>query len=282
MTTVPVPAPEMTIGRQGHYAGAASRLVAFGADVGASWGAYTLGVALINAAVKLVTGHSFTLTNHQTLALIISDRLGVLVLHLPMGGERQDARHGHLRIAGSHGGGPAYQRPPGGAAHHRARITLFLTLGIGFLGIIFQRERRGLDDFIAGTAVVYDWDARAARLRWIARKEGPLLVGSRDAAAASPTPKLGGRLGRRASPPTMPRMSFAEVSRPHPQVAVVTLNRPERMNAMAFDVMIPFRDALREIGSDNECGSSSSRGPDGDSARGPTTRTPGRCPTWTG
>ena len=46
-------------------------------------------------------------------------------------------------------------------------------------------------------------------------------------------------------------MSFTEITRPHPQVAVVTLNRPERMNAMAFDVMIPFRDALREIGSDN-------------------------------
>src|SRR6202050_2917155 len=50
----------------------------------------------------------------------------------------------------------------------------------------------------------------------------------------------------------MPRMSFTEISRPHPQVAVVTLNRPERMNAMAFDVMIPFRDALREIGDDND------------------------------
>jgi enoyl-CoA hydratase len=47
-------------------------------------------------------------------------------------------------------------------------------------------------------------------------------------------------------------MSFTEVTRPHPAVAVVTLNRPERMNAMAFDVMIPFRDALREIGSQNE------------------------------
>jgi enoyl-CoA hydratase len=46
-------------------------------------------------------------------------------------------------------------------------------------------------------------------------------------------------------------MSFTEITRPHPQVAVVTLNRPERMNAMAFDVMIPFRDALREIGNDN-------------------------------
>ena len=46
-------------------------------------------------------------------------------------------------------------------------------------------------------------------------------------------------------------MSFVEVSTPHPHVAVVTLNRPERMNAMAFDVMIPFRDTLREIGYDN-------------------------------
>ena len=47
-------------------------------------------------------------------------------------------------------------------------------------------------------------------------------------------------------------MSFTEVTTPHPGVAVVTLNRPERMNAMAFDVMIPFRDALRELGDDNE------------------------------
>jgi enoyl-CoA hydratase len=47
-------------------------------------------------------------------------------------------------------------------------------------------------------------------------------------------------------------MPFVVVDRPHPHVAVVTLNRPERMNAMAFDVMIPFRDTLREIGYDND------------------------------
>ncbi len=35
-------------------------------------------------------------------------------------------------------------------------------------------------------------------------------------------------------------------------VAVVTLNRPERMNSMAFDVMVPFRDELRRLGDDNE------------------------------
>jgi enoyl-CoA hydratase len=50
----------------------------------------------------------------------------------------------------------------------------------------------------------------------------------------------------------MPSMSFVEVTTPHPHVALVTLNRPERMNAMAFDVMIPFRDRLREIGYDND------------------------------
>ena len=47
-------------------------------------------------------------------------------------------------------------------------------------------------------------------------------------------------------------MPYVLVDKPRPNVTLVTLNRPERMNAMAFDVMIPFRDALRAIGDDNE------------------------------
>jgi enoyl-CoA hydratase len=47
-------------------------------------------------------------------------------------------------------------------------------------------------------------------------------------------------------------MSFVLVDKPHPHVTVVTLNRPERMNAMAFDVMIPFAEALRDVGRDND------------------------------
>jgi hypothetical protein len=46
--TVPVPSMALTVGRQGHYAGAVSRLAAFAADVGASWGLYTGGVGLLN------------------------------------------------------------------------------------------------------------------------------------------------------------------------------------------------------------------------------------------
>jgi enoyl-CoA hydratase len=41
------------------------------------------------------------------------------------------------------------------------------------------------------------------------------------------------------------------VDRPQPHVAVITLNRPERMNSMAFDVMVPLKTALDEITHDN-------------------------------
>ncbi|MFI7665310.1 enoyl-CoA hydratase [Nocardia sp. NPDC049526] len=47
-------------------------------------------------------------------------------------------------------------------------------------------------------------------------------------------------------------MSFVLIEKPRPQVALVTLNRPERMNAMAFDVMIPLREALEAVSADNQ------------------------------
>jgi enoyl-CoA hydratase len=47
-------------------------------------------------------------------------------------------------------------------------------------------------------------------------------------------------------------MSFVLVDKPRPHVTLVTLNRPERMNAMAFDVMVPLRDQLHEISYDND------------------------------
>ncbi|MFC4605632.1 enoyl-CoA hydratase [Rhodococcus kronopolitis] len=46
-------------------------------------------------------------------------------------------------------------------------------------------------------------------------------------------------------------MSFVVVDRPREHVALVTLNRPERMNAMAFDVMVPLKESLETLGNDN-------------------------------
>ncbi|MBN3508085.1 enoyl-CoA hydratase [Mycolicibacterium septicum] len=44
---------------------------------------------------------------------------------------------------------------------------------------------------------------------------------------------------------------FVLVDRPRPDVALVTLNRPERMNSMAFDVMVPLKDVLEDLRYDN-------------------------------
>jgi enoyl-CoA hydratase len=45
---------------------------------------------------------------------------------------------------------------------------------------------------------------------------------------------------------------FVLVERPRPTVALLTLNRPERMNSMEFDVMVPLKEALSEITHDND------------------------------
>jgi enoyl-CoA hydratase len=52
-----------------------------------------------------------------------------------------------------------------------------------------------------------------------------------------------------SEPNTLP---LVLVDHPRPHVALVTLNRPERTNSMAFDVMIPLKQTLDELTHDNE------------------------------
>src|SRR5437588_10769613 len=47
-------------------------------------------------------------------------------------------------------------------------------------------------------------------------------------------------------------MSYVLVEKPRSHVSLITLNRPERMNAMAFDVMIPLRQRIEEVSVDND------------------------------
>jgi enoyl-CoA hydratase len=46
--------------------------------------------------------------------------------------------------------------------------------------------------------------------------------------------------------------SHVLVDRPRPNIALITLNRPERMNSMAFDVMVPLKRVIEEITYDND------------------------------
>jgi uncharacterized RDD family membrane protein YckC len=194
MTTVPMPAPEMTVGRQGHYAGAVSRLVAFGADVGASWGLYLLGQALLNWAIRLVTGHSYTLTNHRLVAFISLAVWAFIYFSYQwaVSGRTLGMAIFGLQVVTSEGA-------PIGIRQAVVRtLALALSLMIflfAFWGILFQRERRALDDLLAGTAVVYSWDARAARLRWMARTESALHRDAPHHEGHEVVPENGGHTG---------------------------------------------------------------------------------------
>ncbi len=157
-------------GRQGHYAGTFSRLVAFGADVGVSWALFTLGAAALTFTIQLASGTRFSPSNHQIVSLIVAviweffyfayqwalsgKTIGMAVLGIQL-----------VKTDGS---------PVGARQAVTRTLTLPLSIiffGLGFLGILTNRRRYAWHDRFAKTAVVYSWDARAARLRWLARKD---------------------------------------------------------------------------------------------------------------
>jgi len=47
-------------------------------------------------------------------------------------------------------------------------------------------------------------------------------------------------------------MPYVVVDKPRPHVSLITMNRPERMNAMSFDTVGPLYEALRAVGADND------------------------------
>jgi uncharacterized RDD family membrane protein YckC len=183
--------PADLVSYQSHYAGAVSRFAAYAIDVAVLTAAFALGLAGISYSVQIVTGHQVGWSRSNTVVAVIfvlwqfvyfayswavngktpgMALLGVRVVRAD--GTTLDSLHAILR---------ALVFP-----------LNFLLIGLPFLVILVQREHRGVADFIANTAVIYSWDARAARLRFLARQaeltsgEGPLpdsgATGAIDAA----------------------------------------------------------------------------------------------------
>jgi uncharacterized RDD family membrane protein YckC len=173
--------PAQTAGRQGHFAGGVSRLVAFALDLGISWGLYTLGAGALSLTVGLITGTRVTLNHHPLAAGLV---LGVweflyFAYQWGMAGKTIGMALLGLKVVQTDGSHLGF-----GRAFLRTLVfpLSFLFFGLGFLGILTNRQRHAWHDGLAHTSVVYDWDARGARLRWLARQEPAL------AATAPPRP----------------------------------------------------------------------------------------------
>ncbi|HUO49633.1 MAG TPA: RDD family protein, partial [Acidimicrobiales bacterium] len=173
------PPPELTVERQGQYAGAVSRLAAFAIDIGASWGLYVGFFALVGFFVQLVSSKTFTLTHHEFLAVtaLAVWEFVYFAYQWAVAGRTIGMAVLGIRVVDAASGAPI-------SAKEAAIRTLTLPLSIlvlllGCLGILTNRQRQGWHDRFAGTAVVYAWDARAARLRWLAERDTPAIGGAR-------------------------------------------------------------------------------------------------------
>jgi uncharacterized RDD family membrane protein YckC len=153
---------------QGHYAGFASRFLAFVVDVIVISAVFLLVLAAIWFAAKILNGTDLAF-HHGDIWVIIGYAVWAFIYFARSWGANG-------RTVGMALFGVQVVRSDGGDVSERkaALRTLafplsFLFLGLGFWGIIFGGRRRALHDVIAGTTVIYCWDARAARLRYLSR-----------------------------------------------------------------------------------------------------------------
>jgi uncharacterized RDD family membrane protein YckC len=154
---------------QGHYAGSVSRFVAYVIDLTVSSAVFSLTLAAISYGVQLVTGHSvhWSKSNIVVAILFVLWQFIYFGYSWAVGGRTFGMAVLGICVVRADG---TTVGPKRGIVRALVFPLSFLFFGLGFLGILVQREHRALHDLIAGTAVIYAWDARAARLRFLARQ----------------------------------------------------------------------------------------------------------------
>ena len=153
---------------QGKYSGFASRFVAFAVDVGVSLGVFLLILAAISFAASVLTGKDIT-WHRGDIWVIVAYAVWAFIYFAACwsaNGRTAGMALSGVRVVRDDGTYPTRRQA---VVRTLALPLSFLLLGLGFVGILLGDRRRALHDVIAGTAVVYSWDARAARLRFLTR-----------------------------------------------------------------------------------------------------------------
>jgi uncharacterized RDD family membrane protein YckC len=154
---------------QSHYAGAVTRFAAYAIDITVASAAFSLGLAAISYGVQVITGHQVHWNRSNiVVAICYFAWLGIYFAYSwAVGGRTFGMAVLGIRVVHADG---TILSPRRALVRTLAFPLSFLLLGLGFLGILVGREHRALHDVIAGSVVIYSWDARAARLRFLARQ----------------------------------------------------------------------------------------------------------------
>lgn len=171
---------------QGHYAGFVSRAVGLAIDVAitavsitvVSWFLITVlelfGIDVMNCPRDIATSYWQLVCQISSISLVAFAALFFpvyLVLFWILTGETPGMRIMGVRVVRRDG-----RRISLWTAIKRlfGYFVCILTLGLGFLWVLLDNQRQGLHDILAGTVVIYAWDARL-RARFIARMQRTAL-----------------------------------------------------------------------------------------------------------
>ena len=177
----PVPVPDDGAARRvplttrqnlrGHYAGFASRFIAFAFDCAVSVGIFELALIASSFAASVLAGTSihWNRGNIWVVLAFFAWEFFYYAYFWTASGKTPGMVLLGVQVVGDDGSHAGTRR---GLIRTLAFPLSFIPAGLGFAGILLGRDRRALHDVIAGTAVVYCWDARAVRLRSLARHGG--------------------------------------------------------------------------------------------------------------
>jgi uncharacterized RDD family membrane protein YckC len=162
----PLSAPQ---DRRGGHAGFASRFIAFVFDCVLSIAVFELVLAAASFAASVLTGTSihWDRGDQWVVLAFFAWEFFYYAYFWTASGKTPGMMILGVQVVGQDGSRVGTRR---GLVRTLAFPLSFLLLGLGFLGILFRDDRRALHDVIAGTAVVYAWDARETRLRSLARE----------------------------------------------------------------------------------------------------------------
>lgn len=155
------------VSAQGHYAGLASRFLAYGVDVAVISLLFTLGLAAVAFIWNTLTGHQVTWSKSDAVIAVVFAAWSFFYFGYSWATSGRTVGMAALGVRVVRADGVRLD-PWRGVLRALVFPLSFLLFGLGFVGIVVQRERRALHDLIAGSAVIYAWDARAARLRLLA------------------------------------------------------------------------------------------------------------------
>jgi uncharacterized RDD family membrane protein YckC len=169
----------------GFYAGAVTRAAGAVLDILIIFGSYTIGLAALDLLTRAFLGRTVTEeSTGATVALFVWAFLysfGFLAVSARTPGKAIAG----LRVVRADG----HTLGPGRALLRTLCFPLsVIPFGLGFVPILFDTKHRALHDFLAKTAVVYDWGERPAELPgplsdFLRRANAPA-----DEPAASPPP----------------------------------------------------------------------------------------------